>query len=306
MPEQPFPGHDGGAFAPVSHEVVARWPAGAFAENLAVAADGAVYVSLHSHNRIERYEPASGGLTTFAETPAPVAGLAFGDAGVLWATGGAVGQPPGHVWRIDPDGALETWIDVPDAIFLNGCALLGDGRTLLVCESATGRVLAVDMIRRAWRPWISDDRLRPSDPQMPGANGLKVARGFAYVSVTDANHIYRCRLQPDGSAGPLELVAENLRADDFAVSQNGALFIATHPAQTVVRLAPDGGRTTVAGPEQGVVGSTACAFGRTSADRTALYVTTNGGLYRPHNGVLEDAKLVRLEVDEAALSPTRA
>jgi sugar lactone lactonase YvrE len=300
-PLETFPGHDGGVFVPVGHEVVARWPAGAFAENLAVAADGAVHISLHSHNRIERYEPASRRLTTFMETPAPVAGLAFDGADVLWATGGVVGETPGHIWRIDPGGALTTWVDIPDAIFMNGCALLGDGRTLLVCESVTGRVLAIDMVEHAWRSWISDDRLKPRDAQMPGANGVKIANGFAYVSVTDTNRIYRAALSPEGAPGPLELVAEDLRGDDFAISQSGALFVATHPAQSVVRLAPDGGRTTIAGPDQGVVGSTACAFGRTAGDRNALYVTTNGGLYRPHEGVLEDAKLVRLEVGEQAL-----
>jgi hypothetical protein len=41
-----------------------------------------------------------------------------------------------------------------------------------------------------------------------------------------------------------------------------ALYIATHPEQTVFRLDPAGNRTTLAGPKQGAVGTTACAFGR--------------------------------------------
>jgi antibiotic biosynthesis monooxygenase (ABM) superfamily enzyme len=43
--------------APVAHEVVASWPAGHFAENIAVDPSGIVYVSLHSHHRIDRYDP---------------------------------------------------------------------------------------------------------------------------------------------------------------------------------------------------------------------------------------------------------
>ena len=66
-----FPGHDGGQWARVPSKVVATWPAGSFAENLAVLPDGAVLVSLHSHNRIDRYDPATGTVSAFAELPAP-------------------------------------------------------------------------------------------------------------------------------------------------------------------------------------------------------------------------------------------
>ena len=54
-----FPGHDGGRWEPAVCRVVASWPRGSFAENLAVDSDGTVYVSLHSHNRIERYDPVT-------------------------------------------------------------------------------------------------------------------------------------------------------------------------------------------------------------------------------------------------------
>ncbi|CAM3250363.1 Sugar lactone lactonase YvrE [Sphingomonas antarctica] len=293
-----FPGHDGGAWNPIAHTVVAQWPVGAFAENLAIDASGAIYISLHSHSRIDRYDPVTGECAPFVETPAPVSGLAFGTDGILWATGGTVGTAPGFVWRIDQRGTLSDWVSVPDAFFMNGCALLEDGRTLLVCESVTGRVLAIDVMVPSYRSWLADDRFKPGDPQTPGANGIKISGGFAYISVTDANLLYRAAIGAGGGAGELEIVANNLRADDFAFAASGALYVATHPAQTLVRLDADRMRSTVAGPDQGMVGSTACAFGRTPADAMALYVTTNGGLYRPHEGVLQDAKLVRLEVGE--------
>jgi hypothetical protein len=294
---QLFPGHDGGDWAPVNSKVVTTWPAGTFAENLAVLPDGSILISLHSHQRIDRYDPASGKVTVFAELPAPAAGLSFDAAGGLWVTGGALGAAPGYVWRVDRGGTARPWVEVPDAYFMNGCTSLAGG-TLLVCESATGRVLAVDASAKKWRVWLSDQRLAPTDPQMPGANGIKVFGAFAYVSVTDSNTLYRVKLEGGEAAGPLEVVARNLRADDFAFAASGALYIATHPAQSVVRLAADGRRTTLAGPEQGLVGSTACAFGKGEADEKALYVTTTGGVYFPYQGVLQEAKLVRLEVGE--------
>ena len=38
--------------------------------------------------------------------------------------------------------------------------------------------------------------------------------------------------------------------------------------------------------------------GRTPADDKAIYVTTDGGLLRPHKGGVQEAKLLRLEVGE--------
>jgi hypothetical protein len=47
-----------------------------------------------------------------------------------------------------------------------------------------------------------------------------------------------------------------------------------------------------------MAGATACAFGRGPGDEKALYVSTDGGFIVPHNGVVQDAKLVRLELEE--------
>jgi sugar lactone lactonase YvrE len=157
----------------------------------------------------------------------------------------------------------------------------------------------VDQRERRWRVWIADDRLRPERTQTPGANGIKLQDGWAWISVTDRNLILRTPVGKDGAAGQLEVAAKNLRADDFAFAASGALYIATHPAQTVLRLAPDGARTTIAGPDEGAVGTTACAFGRAPGDEGVLFITTNGGLWAPYRGEVQDAKLLRLEVGEA-------
>ena len=293
-----FPGHDDGHWAPVPSRVVATWPAGHFAENVAVADDGTVFISQHSHSRIDRFRPETGELDAFCRLPAPAAGLAFDAAGMLWVTGGEVGRTPGYVWRVSPDGTAEEWLQIPDALFLNGCAVVPERQVLLVAESLTGRVLAVDQRNPAWSTWVHDARLRPERERMPGANGIKFHDGWVWISVTDRDLILRVELLPDGRAGELETVATELRADDFAFSELGALYIATHVAQSVLRLGADGTRTTITGPDEGAVGSTACAFGRAAGDRQALYVTTNGGLSLPYEGELQEAKLLRLEVGE--------
>jgi sugar lactone lactonase YvrE len=293
-----LPGHDGGAWAPAPSEVVASWPAGCFAENVAVAGDGTVFVSLHSHHRVDRYRPGTGELDVFCQLPAPAAGLAFDAAGTLWVTGGEVGNPPGYVWRVRPDGTAEEWVRIPDALFLNGCAVLPAQAVLLVAESLTGRVLAIDQREPAWSTWVEDDFLRPGNAQLPGANGIKVNCGGVWISVTDRDAIVRIPVDADGRPGEFTVTAEKVRADDFAFAASGAMYITTHVAQTVLRLDADGTRTTIAGPGEGAVGSTACAFGRTPHDRLTVYVTTNGGLSLPYEGKLQDAKLLRLTVGE--------
>jgi sugar lactone lactonase YvrE len=293
--------HDGGVWSPVAVRAVATWPAGSFAENLVVRADGAVCVALYSGNRIDCFDPGTGATSVFADLDAPPMGLALDKDGTLWATGGAFPTGPGHVWRIAAGGAIQRWADLADAPFINGCTLHPDGRTLLACESLTGRILAIDLRRPdMWSTWLADDILKPDIPRVPGANGIKVKDGSALVTVSARQLVLRIPLLPDGSPGWLERLAQRLRGDDFAIGESGALYIATHTAQTVVRLAPSGTRVTLAGPEEGAAGATACAFGRTPADATALYVTTTGGLLAPHDGVVQEAKLLRLEVGETA------
>lgn len=292
-----FPGHTPGSWSPVPARIVASWPAGHFAENLAVDPGGKVFVSLHSESRIDCYDPVTGRLVPFVSMPAPVAGLAFAADGALWATGGILGQVPGLIWRIDPNGVVAEWARIGDAVFLNGATPHSDGRTLLVAESMTGRVIAVDQTQKdTWSTWLAHDLLRPSGQQVPGANGVKLYAGHAYISVTDTNTLLRVVINVDGAAGAVTELATDVRADDMAFDINGTLYIATHPANSVLRIAADGSRATIAGPAQGAVGATACAFGRAAADLQALYVTTTGGAWSPYQGVVQDAKLIRLEV----------
>jgi len=72
-----------GSFASIEATTVATWKARAMLENVAVDAEGAVFVTVYSHNRVDRYDPATGATTTFAEVPAPPMGLAFDADGVL-------------------------------------------------------------------------------------------------------------------------------------------------------------------------------------------------------------------------------
>src|ERR1700747_875476 len=92
-----YPDHDGGKFAPILATTGATWRAPPFLENLAVDAEGAIFVTVYSHNRIDRCDPATGATTPFAELPAPAMGLAFDAGDVLWVTGGTLYERPGFI-----------------------------------------------------------------------------------------------------------------------------------------------------------------------------------------------------------------
>ena len=84
--------------------------------------------------------------------------------------------------------------------------------------------------------------------------------------------------------------------DSAHTASDGNLLITNHIHNTVIRLDPSTGkRTAIAGPDQGMAGSTACAFGTAPGDRASLFVTTTGGIVMPLDGVVQEAKLVRLE-----------
>eukprot|EP01037_Dinobryon_pediforme_P005515 gene5515-5569_t len=293
--------HDGGALQAAETTLIASWPPGTFVENLAISAKGDIFATIHNASQIVRITP-SGDVSPFASFPVPVAGLAFDDDGTLWASGGTPGSAPGSIWKILPDGTVSPWCEIPHAIFLNGMTLHPDGSHLLVAESLRGQILEIDLKTPAHSVWLEHECLAPRTMgQTPGANGIKVLGGYAYVSVTERDIIVRTDIMADGRPGSIELVAEHIRADDFAPGQDHALYIATHPANSLVRLAVNGRRTTLAGPDEGMAGATAVAFGRTASDSDCVYVTTTGGLFAPIDGVIQPAKLVRVRTETKAI-----
>jgi sugar lactone lactonase YvrE len=262
MSKSVSPTHDGGDFLPLPFRVVASWPAPAMIENLDVRPDGSIFVTVYSHNRIDRYDPKTQKTSVFASLSAPPMGVAFDESGSLWVTGSAMRKGPGFIWKVNDRGDVQHWTDLPEATFMNGCAIHPNGRELLVCESRSSRILSIDLEKaNKWSVWLEDDLIGPGDSPYPAANGIKVRGGFACITVSARFLIVRVPIRSDGSPGTVETAWRDILTDDFAFGESGSLYVTTHPAHSLVCIDPGGKRTTIAGLDQGMVGSTACALG---------------------------------------------
>jgi sugar lactone lactonase YvrE len=291
-----LPPHDKAPLRTVPHCVIAEWPEGTFLENLAVLDDGDIAVAVMTEARIDRVS-LSGSRSTLIQLSEPPTGLSVID-GMLYA---AVGEPGGgaaHLWRIDPrSGGAESWMPLEGVVFANGLTPFASGR-LMLAESHLGQLCLIDLAAKRTSVWIEDEKLSRTEgiPFLPGANGVKRYGDTVTVSSNGRALLLRAAVRPDGSADTLEVIAERLRVDDLAFDMHGAAYLCTHIGHSLDWLSPSGERVSLGAAAQGLAGSTACAFGRHGAERRALYVTTTGGIVTPPGGVLQPAKLVRLEV----------
>lgn len=295
-----LPPHDAAPLRSVPHRIVVEWPEGTFLENIAVLDDGDIAVAVMTEARIDRVS-ISGGRdylrSTLIQLSQPPTGLSV-MGGMLYAAVGEPGAGGAHLWRIDPQtGEGEAWMPLQGVVFANGLTPFDAGR-LLLAESHLGQLCLIDLYAKRTSVWIEDEKLTRADgiPFLPGANGVKRFGDAVTVSSNGRALLLRAAVLPDGSAGALDVIAERLRADDLAFDVNGAAYLCTHIGHSLDRLSSAGERVSLGGPAQGLAGSTACAFGRQGAERQALYVTTTGGIVTPPGGVLQPAKLVRLDV----------
>lgn len=286
----------------VPFEVKAEWPEMTFLENLAVAPDGAFWITHYVGGEVYRVDPDAGGAV---ELLAKTEG--FHPTGIAFAADGSAvlaghrqpmfdARPPeaqDGFWHLQGDGTITHVADAPGARFLNGLTPAGGDR-FYGADSISSQVWEVDLGARSATVALRHELLGPVDTEapLPAANGIKVFDGHLYVSNWVKSLIVRTPIGAGGALGEPEVVAEDFVVDDFAFSADGSLFGATHMA-TVVRLDPDGTTRTLGGPERLVAGCTAPAF-RPGDD--GLYVITDGGVVA---NVPEPARLVRLDVGRA-------
>jgi len=219
---------------------------------------------------------------------------------------GAIPQTWG-IWLVDLSVSAEPRlvVDMPDVSLVNGVARLDDA-TLVVADSAAGKVYAVDVPGKSYALKMEGEVFEPPpDGFLPiGVNGVKVLslhdKTYLYFTNSIRQSLSRVEIDCDANpVGEVETVAEGFVTDDFTLKEDGTAFVVTNVNNTVIRVEPDGEWAVVAGSEDSleVAGGTACEFGRREEDRDVLYVVTGGAVLFPVNGVSEPAKVVGIHFE---------
>ncbi|BAC91750.1 DJ-1/PfpI family protein [Gloeobacter violaceus] len=277
---------------------IATFPVPTFLENIVIGEGGDLFVTSYDDGRLFRISP-QGDIAELARLDGNAAGIGFAADGSLLVAGSA-GKTQ-TLYRVGLDGTVECWIEMQEAVFLNGLTHLV-GERYLVADSYKSAIWEVDLAARTAALWLSHERLAHAKdpfhpvPMFPGANGLKIHDDTLYVSSTQQQMLLRVPLGVDYSPGELEVFMTNLNLDDFAFDIEGNIFGTTHVYSSVVRISPDRRVSVVAEAEQGLTGSTAVAFGRTVEDHRSLYVTTNGGVSFLSADAVQPGRIVRLDV----------
>ncbi len=258
-------------------ETLASYPHGAFLENLAVAEDGAIYVTSYFDRTLVALR--DGAAAPFATLPAhPVGVLKTADGFIVTAHRTPFTDAPAvlssnEILILDAAGAVVRTVAAPDARFLNGLVAIAPDR-ILIADSIAGLIWSFTPSSGALSPWLTDPLLSvdaATAPERPGANGLKLRDGALYISKSSRGAVYRLALTQDVAPdGALETVAAPGPVDDFAFATDGAIIAATHGAQ-LLRIAADGAVSPVL--ETGCDGCTSVAV----VD-DALIVLTTGNL----------------------------
>lgn len=282
----------------VPHEIVATFPVNTFLENIAVATDGTLYITNHEVGEVLRLSPGSDP-TVFARAEGKVTGITFAPNGDLILTGWNR-EGAAVILSIAPDGTVTTRSTLPEAQFLNGITPL-TANTYVTADSYRGVIWQFDAETDQVSPWLDHPLLARSNPEnpFPAANGIKRFGDTLYVSNTEQMLLLKIPIDSDHQAGTPEVFVEQTNIDDFAFDQQGNLYAATHVYNSVLKITPAGSTTVIAEAEQGVIGSTATAFGRGTGDVTSLYVVTNGGMFLPPPGGVVPAHIVRLAVGQS-------
>jgi sugar lactone lactonase YvrE len=279
----------------VPAHTIAEFPINTFLESIVVSPDNTLYITNHYEGKIIRIG-ADGVPIVHAAIAGKATGLAATADDSLLLSGWDA-QNTSVIWRIASDGTATVLVTLPDAIFLNGLTHLSD-RLYLIADSYKGVIWELDLDRASVRIWLEHPLLARANPDRlkPAVNGLKIFDRVLYASNTQTAQILRIPIQADLQPGAPEIFVRNANVDDFAFDRTGNLYGTTHVYNSVVKIAPDGRMTTIAQAEQGMVGTTAVAFGTTADERTYLYVITDGGISFPPPTGIESAKVVRLNV----------
>jgi hypothetical protein len=225
-------------------------------ENLAIAADGTVYVTwLFAHSVVAIRSDGTQAVVTLPAGEAT--GVAIDPTHPDRLAVGLIASNPAAagIWTVPisafpfgghGQGVPTRRVALPVAAFPNGLTYATDG-TLYVADSTRGAILRVAPGASTATTWLSTALLTPTGAlfqgvPLPGVNGLKLHHGQLYATNTARGlllHIpirHHTAHQGPGTAGTPSIVRSGLAFDDFAIDDHGVVIAALNISDQVVRF----------------------------------------------------------------------
>lgn len=214
---------------------------------------------------------------------------------VVSANMSSVSGVPGSnaVWRLDMRGRssltesterLTLVANITSAQLLNGMCRISDHdtRSLLIADSQAGRIFKLDTHTGAFQVVIDDEVLKNTPEGLQVAvNGLHVQGSHLYFTSLNKGIFgrYPISLSTGIPTGPVEIIAEGVRGDDFAVSADGKFaWIAMNGQSSLVEVEISARSARVVVESTALASASAVSFGRTLLDMNSLYISSAGTL----------------------------
>ncbi|WP_026769410.1 SMP-30/gluconolactonase/LRE family protein [Asinibacterium sp. OR53] len=300
-----LPKADSLPFRPVAYRVVKTYEEGFGFEGIAASNNGNLYLSGNQDldfTRSDYYHSAKGKLIErkpdgtekiLFQTP-----LGFTAGVPVIAEDGSV-YLTSHgdtscIWHIDTSGKANKLAQLPKGAWPNGIDI-GPDHMLYSPDSHLGVIWRINPATGSVEEALRDQALlaRQFIALAPGANGLHFKGRDMIVTVSDRTTILVYSMDEQGSFGPAKLLAKGIPSDDFAIRQDGSLFITTHPYNTIVHISPSGERIIIGKEQQHILGPTDAVFGRSPSDQNTLYIVTDGGAFT--RGAKSRGELIAME-----------
>jgi len=185
-------------------------------ENLVVRRTGPLLLTVHNKGELTQVDPNSEAIPCLVHVfPTGICGIVEVEDEIFYTSCGTIGEKGSWVvYKVDisyfaADAAsnmkssakISKHVDVPDALFLNGSALLSyTTGTILVADSILSAVYSVNVHSATVKLWLQNKDLGKftDNLMMPGVNGIKFHNGYLYLSNTDARKFLRASVTGSG------------------------------------------------------------------------------------------------------------
>lgn len=264
-------------------------------ENITLDRHGNVYVALlfaHTLVRLDRF----GGVTRAVLPAGQTAGIAIDPLHPDRLTVAVISPDPevAGLWTVPlaafhGGAAPSRAVALPANAFPNGITYDRQGN-LYVADSTLARIWRVAAGSDTATIWLADPLLAQSgvkfgDVTLPGANGVKLARGRIWVSNSSTNTLLSAPLHRDGTAGTLTAAFTFdtlVGLDDFQITDRGEVIAALNGISEVVSISRDGKVRVLEDASAGV------------RNPSAVALTEDGDIYVTNSAFFSDSPSLQL------------